>query len=182
MPSGWTNWQFWQDADNGNISGIPAANTAGNYLVTVTATDSANVPVKGSAGFTLTVAGGLFMTTSGTSSQGNTILLVEDDEGTAELEKRVLTRSGLSVRVVNRVRDAVALLERESFAAILLDYQLPDGDPWAVVEAANAKVPRIPVILVTAMVTASAVVADVHHRLYRRDGFGAAARRRLSGR
>jgi lysozyme len=22
MPSGWTNWQFWQNADNGNVSGI----------------------------------------------------------------------------------------------------------------------------------------------------------------
>jgi lysozyme len=23
MPSGWTTWKFWQDADNGNIAGIP---------------------------------------------------------------------------------------------------------------------------------------------------------------
>src|SRR4051794_26890134 len=22
MPSGWTDWQFWQNADNGNVSGI----------------------------------------------------------------------------------------------------------------------------------------------------------------
>jgi hypothetical protein len=22
MPTGWSDWQFWQDADNGNISGI----------------------------------------------------------------------------------------------------------------------------------------------------------------
>ncbi|HVW84093.1 MAG TPA: putative Ig domain-containing protein [Bryobacteraceae bacterium] len=55
------------NAATGAISGTPAANTAGSYVVTVTATDSANVPVKGSATFTLIVAGGLFMTSSGSA-------------------------------------------------------------------------------------------------------------------
>ena len=79
------------------------------------------------------------------------ILIVEDDEATAELERRFLSRAGLNVRVATRCREAVALLERESFSAVVLDYQLPDGNPWVVVEAANAKVPRVPVILVTGM-------------------------------
>lgn len=48
----------------GVISGKPAANTAGSYTVTVTATDNANVPVKGSVTFTISVAGGLFLTSS----------------------------------------------------------------------------------------------------------------------
>ena len=48
----------------GLISGTPAANSAGTYIVTVTATDSANVPVKGTVSFNLTVAGGLFMTST----------------------------------------------------------------------------------------------------------------------
>ena len=51
----------------GAISGTPAANTAGTYNVTVTATDSANIPVKGTVSFTLTVNGGLFVTSSGSS-------------------------------------------------------------------------------------------------------------------
>lgn len=51
----------------GKISGTPAANTAGVYAVTVTATDSANIPVTGTVTFSLTVAGGLFMTSSGVS-------------------------------------------------------------------------------------------------------------------
>jgi uncharacterized protein (TIGR03437 family) len=45
----------------GLISGTPAANTAGSYTVTVTATDSANIPVTGTNTFVVTVAGGLFM-------------------------------------------------------------------------------------------------------------------------
>jgi uncharacterized protein (TIGR03437 family) len=48
----------------GTISGKPAANTAGSYTITVTATDNANVPVKGSVTFTINVAGGLFLTSS----------------------------------------------------------------------------------------------------------------------
>ncbi len=45
------------------ITGTPAANTSGNnYVVTVTATDSATIPLTGTATFTLTVAGGLYET------------------------------------------------------------------------------------------------------------------------
>ncbi len=48
----------------GVISGKPAANTAGSYTITVTAKDNANVPVKGTVTFTISVAGGLFLTSS----------------------------------------------------------------------------------------------------------------------
>jgi len=48
----------------GLISGTPTANTQGTYTVTVTATDSANVPVTGTSTFVVTVAGGLFMSNS----------------------------------------------------------------------------------------------------------------------
>jgi uncharacterized protein (TIGR03437 family) len=48
----------------GQIAGTPAANTNGNYTVTVTASDSANIPVTGSDTFVVTVGTGLFMTTS----------------------------------------------------------------------------------------------------------------------
>lgn len=43
----------------GAISGTLAANTGGEYVLTVTATDSAVIPLTGSATFTLTVDGGL---------------------------------------------------------------------------------------------------------------------------
>jgi uncharacterized protein (TIGR03437 family) len=51
----------------GIISGIPDAGTAGSYSVVITATDSANVPVTGTFSMTIVVAGGLYMTLSGTS-------------------------------------------------------------------------------------------------------------------
>ncbi len=52
------------DPASGLISGTPAAGTAGSYTVTVTATDTANIPVTGTDTFVVTVAGGLYMTAS----------------------------------------------------------------------------------------------------------------------
>ncbi len=49
------------NAATGQISGVPAANTNGSYTVTVTATDSAPIPVTGASTFVVTIAQGLFM-------------------------------------------------------------------------------------------------------------------------
>ena len=71
----------------GAIAGTPAANTSGTYLVTVTATDSANVPVTGSVSFTVTVAGGLFLSATGTSPFSGTF-------GTANASLTTVTATG----------------------------------------------------------------------------------------
>jgi len=97
------------------------------------------------------------------STAADTILLVEDDEALAELEKRVLIRAGWSVTVAHGVQAAVALLRRQSYRAIVLDYQLPDGEPWTVLAAARARIPRIPVIMVTAMGN-EGIAAEALHR------------------
>jgi len=95
--------------------------------------------------------------------QNQEILLVEDDRAIAELEKRVLLRAGWHVRMAHCVKDAVALLHEQSFRAIVLDYRLPDGEPWTVLEAANLRIPRVPVIMVTAM-GSEGVAAEALHR------------------
>jgi hypothetical protein len=51
----------------GSITGTPAANTAGTYNITITATDNSPHPLTGSVSLTLTVAGGLYVISSGTS-------------------------------------------------------------------------------------------------------------------
>jgi len=58
------------NAATGLISGTPAANTAGAYPITVTVSDSANIPLTGTATFTLNVAGGLVMTSSANTGTG----------------------------------------------------------------------------------------------------------------
>jgi hypothetical protein len=43
------------DPTSGTVAGTPAANAQGSYVLTVTATDSAAIPITGSVTFTLTV-------------------------------------------------------------------------------------------------------------------------------
>jgi PAS domain S-box-containing protein len=91
------------------------------------------------------------------------LLIVEDDEVTAELERRVLTRAGHTLRIVQRAADAVEVLRASSFAVVLLDYNLPDGDPWSVVEAARARVPPVPVIVITSATNERIASEALHH-------------------
>ena len=77
------------------------------------------------------------------------VLIVEDDHTTAELERRVLTRTGADTVTVSKITSALEAIEQRNFSAIVLDYMCGDGDPWAVVEAAELKCPRVPVVLVT---------------------------------
>src|SRR5256885_2111095 len=97
------------------------------------------------------------------ASDPRTVLVVEDDEATAELVRRALVRSGTPVRIAGGIDDAVALLRQESFPAVLLDYNLPDGNAWPVLEAAQSAVPRIPVIITTAMGN-ERIAAEAVHR------------------
>ena len=51
----------------GSITGTPGANTAGTYTITVTATDNSPHPLTGAITFQLTVAGGLYVISTGSS-------------------------------------------------------------------------------------------------------------------
>lgn len=91
------------------------------------------------------------------------MLVVEDDHDTAELERRALARAGIAAHLVGTVREAKALLAERSFQAVLLDYQLPDGDAWDVVELARTLTPPVPVVLVTAMGSERVVAEAIQH-------------------
>jgi PAS domain S-box-containing protein len=94
------------------------------------------------------------------------VLLVEDDPGSAELVRRTLERSGYSVEVASGVETGLMALGQEAsseFMAVLLDYRLPDGEPWQIADAAQARVPELPVVFVTA-VSDEAVVIEALRR------------------
>jgi uncharacterized protein (TIGR03437 family) len=55
------------NGSTGAITGEPVANTAGTFNITVTATDNSPHPLTGTVSFALTVAGGLYVISSGTS-------------------------------------------------------------------------------------------------------------------
>lgn len=80
------------------------------------------------------------------------LLLVEDDSATAELVRRTLERAGFAVEIAPSVRAGMEALNAngsKDYLAMLLDYKLPDGEPWELANAAKARVPEIPVIVVT---------------------------------
>ncbi len=88
------------------------------------------------------------------ATKARRILLVEDDPGNAELVRRTLQRSGYSVEIAPGVAAGLKALGREDsgeFMALLLDYRLPDGEPWQVADAAQTRVPELPVVFVTAV-------------------------------
>jgi PAS domain S-box-containing protein len=89
------------------------------------------------------------------------ILLVEDDTGAAESMRRTLERSGYSVEIAGGVEAGVKALSGEDggdYLALLLDYHLPDGDPRPVADAAQARIPEIPVVFVTAVSDESVII------------------------
>ncbi|HTU98911.1 MAG TPA: response regulator [Luteitalea sp.] len=56
------------------------------------------------------------------------ILIVEDDEGVARLERKQLERAGYEVVTASTTREALDYVERDRIALVLLDYHLP-GEP-----------------------------------------------------
>jgi two-component system response regulator len=82
------------------------------------------------------------------------VLVVEDDLSTAELISRTLQHSGYAVEIAGGVEAGLKALRDNSstcYDALLLDYRLPDGEPWQVADAALARIPEVPVIFVTGM-------------------------------
>jgi PAS domain S-box-containing protein len=80
------------------------------------------------------------------------ILLVEDDSATAELVRRTLERCGYSVEIAGCAQAGLKALVGDpsnKYMAMLLDYKLPDGEPWELASAAHLRIPEIPVIFVT---------------------------------
>ncbi len=62
------------------------------------------------------------------------ILVVDDDAALRRSLPHVLAQEGRSFELCGSVAEAIALLEREGFDLILLDYRLPDGTGLAVLD------------------------------------------------
>lgn len=77
------------------------------------------------------------------------ILIVEDDQSIANLQKDYLELSGFSVKIVNSGADGLTALTVETFDLIILDIMLPGMDGFELLKTIREK-EDIPVLLVSA--------------------------------
>jgi signal transduction histidine kinase/CheY-like chemotaxis protein len=90
--------------------------------------------------------------------RGARLLLVEDNEINRELALELLAEEGISVAVAHDGRQALEMLERERFDAVLMDCQMPVMDGFAATRALRER-PQWRELPVIAM-TANAMVGD----------------------
>jgi len=78
------------------------------------------------------------------------VLLLEDDQETAETLAKGLGQEGHEVAVARDVQTALALSAEASFDAAVLDLMVPGGSGYDVLEVLRRAEPRVPVLLLTA--------------------------------
>ncbi len=90
--------------------------------------------------------------------QGARLLLVEDNEINQQVAQEILEDAGLSVTIANDGQEAVEMVARESFDAVLMDIQMPVMDGFEATRAIR-KEERFRDLPIIAM-TASAMTQD----------------------
>lgn len=79
------------------------------------------------------------------------VLIIDDDQSTAEFVARALTSDGYSTAIANSGKDGIEVANRLSPKLIVLDVLMPHMDGWTVLNElkANPKTSAIPVVLLT---------------------------------
>jgi two-component system copper resistance phosphate regulon response regulator CusR len=78
------------------------------------------------------------------------VLVLEDEEKTRASIEEGLGLEGWIVRGTGTAAGAIALLDREAFDLLVLDWMLPDGDGLDVVQHLRRRGQQIPVLILTA--------------------------------
>jgi signal transduction histidine kinase/ActR/RegA family two-component response regulator len=89
----------------------------------------------------------------GRTAAGPLVLVAEDNPVNQVLAVRLLEKCGYRAEVVGNGRDAVAAVERESYAAVLMDCQMPDLDGYGAtreIRGREGDSRRLPIIAMTA--------------------------------
>jgi two-component system chemotaxis response regulator CheB len=85
------------------------------------------------------------------------VLVVEDEVTNAILLKRILTKSGYSVSTAHNGNDALKILEKETFSAVLTDWMMPQVDGIELIRQIRQTSSAMPfIIMITALVSEGA--------------------------
>jgi two-component system, chemotaxis family, chemotaxis protein CheY len=78
------------------------------------------------------------------------ILVVDDDEGILDVVLMTLDFEGYTTRSARDGAEALALIEKERPALVLLDMRMPVMDGWGLARALAERGIRVPVVVMTA--------------------------------
>ena len=81
------------------------------------------------------------------------VLLIDDEKEFLEVMSERMQTRDIDVTTASSARDALALVEKESYDAIILDLQMPEMDGLQALERLKAINPDLQVILLTGHAT-----------------------------
>lgn len=88
----------------------------------------------------------------------STVLLVDDEEVVIDLLSKVFKRAEMQVVAVTRGKEAIALLEKQPFGALVSDKNLPDISGLEVLRAARTLQPFCACVMITGYSTQDSVL------------------------
>jgi DNA-binding NtrC family response regulator len=86
------------------------------------------------------------------------VLLVDDEEDFLEIMSERMLARDMQVTTANSADQALAILEKETFDAIVMDFQMPGMDGIETLKNIRAKKPELQVILLTGYATVEKTV------------------------
>ena len=94
------------------------------------------------------------------------ILVVDDEEHVRTMIASTLERHGYEVHLASCGREAMDLLDMNSFDLVLTDIVMQDGNGIALLERAHARQPNLPVVMVTAVHDISVAIDSMRRGAY----------------
>jgi DNA-binding NtrC family response regulator len=86
------------------------------------------------------------------------VLLVDDEKEFLEIMSERMTARGMEVTTAESATEALSILGKQSFDAILMDFQMPEMDGLAALKAIKNLKPELQIILLTGYATTEKTV------------------------